>query len=170
VSIAVLLLAFAVGAGRHRFVRRVRRRGETAEDDLVLLGDLMVLGLLAGMTFTAALDACAAHVNNALGDEIKRVTRAGRLEGSATAFADTQGALAGLLTLAARAATTGAPMVAAIAGFTTEARNAQRARALENARRLSVRLLFPLALLILPGFVLLVAGPVVLDGMARFDL
>jgi hypothetical protein len=38
---------------------------------------------------------------------------------------------------------------------------------MERARRLPVRLLLPLALLILPGFVLLAVGPAVLQGLAR---
>ena len=150
--------------------RAPRRHPQITPGDVVLLGDLVVLGLLAGMTFPVALAASAEHVDGVLAGAIRRHVRTGRLDGSSAGCADASGPLAALLTLARRAAVTGAPMVSTIAGFTAEARNAARTRALEDARRLSVRLLFPLALLILPGFVLLVAGPVVLEGLARFEL
>jgi pilus assembly protein TadC len=75
-----------------------------------------------------------------------------------------------LYRLAARATLTGASLVDALSALVAETRAARRAAALADARRLSVRLLFPLALLILPGFVVLVAGPVVIDGIARLDL
>jgi hypothetical protein len=96
--------------------------------------------------------------------------RSARVDGTAVTFASATGPLARLLALAARAVSTGAPLAAAIAAFADEARNAERARAVADARRLAVRLLFPLALLILPGFVVLVAGPVVLESLARLDL
>jgi hypothetical protein len=44
-------------------------------------------------------------------------------------------------------------------GFAAERRHAEQACNLERARRLPVRLLLPLALLILPGFMVLVVGP-----------
>jgi Flp pilus assembly protein TadB len=146
------------------------RRADDPDDQLVLLGDLIVLGLLAGMPFVSALDAAAAHLDEPLAAEVSSVVRSARLHGTGEVFGTHRGSLRDLLRLAARAIGTGAPLVAAIAGFTSEARNAQRARAIVNARRLAVRLLFPLALFILPGFIVLVAGPVVLDGVGRLTL
>jgi tight adherence protein C len=169
---ALVVLGLVIGTRVRTLVGSRRRllRRSAPPDDVALLGDLALLGLLAGMTFPAALAASAAHVAPGLAEEIHRVGRIARMEGSAAAFVRAGAPLDRLLTLAARAAITGAPMTAAVAAFTAEVRNAARARAIERARRLSVRLLFPLALLILPGFVLLVAGPFVLEGLARLEI
>lgn len=169
-----LLALLAIVGGRHA-ARRLphQRHGRPpgiGSGDIVLLSDLIVLGLLAGMPFAAALSVSARHVHPSLGDEIRRVMRCARVDGTAVTFASAKGPLARLLALAARAVSTGAPLAAAVAAFADEARNAERARAVADARRLAVRLLFPLTLLILPGFVVLVAGPVVLESLARLDL
>jgi len=167
-AVMAVLVAAPWRPGRPRMGRRFSPADPSA--DLVLLADLVGLGLLAGMPFPSALAASARHVDPALGRVITQVVRAARLDGSTVTFAAAEGPPARLLALAARAAITGAPLVAAVAAFADEARSAARSRHLGDARRLSVRLLFPLALLILPGFVLLVAGPVVLDSLARLDL
>jgi Flp pilus assembly protein TadB len=146
------------------------RRVNVPDNQLAHLGDLIVLGLLAGMPFVASLDAAGAHLDAPLAAEVSSVVRSARLHGTEAVFGTHTGSLRDLLRLAARATATGAPLTAAIAGFTSEARNAQRVRAVADARRLAVRLLFPLALFILPGFIVLIAGPVVLDGVGRLTL
>jgi tight adherence protein C len=75
-----------------------------------------------------------------------------------------------LLALADRALVTGAPLLASIDGYATSLRRDERAAAVEKARRLPVKLLFPLALLILPGFLLLTVGPALLAGLDRLGL
>jgi pilus assembly protein TadC len=58
-------------------------------------------------------------------------------------------------------------MVQAVASYLAEMRLARRTAALEKARRLPVTLMVPLGLLILPGFVLLFVGPVLLGSIAE---
>jgi pilus assembly protein TadC len=87
--------------------------------------------------------------------------------GTAAALAGSKGRLADLGRVAAGAAVSGAPIAAAVTAYSRTRRHADHAKALERARRLPVRLLLPLALLILPGFVLLAVGPAVLEGLAR---
>ncbi len=164
-----LVLAMGIGFELSGIVTTVAmlRRARNPDDGLVLLGDLILLGLLSGMPFVTALGAAAPYLDAPLASEVSSIVRSSRHGGSEVAFGSHHGALHDLLRLAARATATGAPLTAAIAGFTLEARSAQRARAFADSRRLGVRLLFPLAFLILPGFIVLVAGPVVLDGISR---
>ena len=62
---------------------------------------------------------------------------------------------------------TGAPVGPALARLADEERAALRRRAEAHARRVPVRLLFPLAFLVLPAFVLLTVVPGLAAGLSR---
>jgi hypothetical protein len=57
-----------------------------------------------------------------------------------------------------------------VAALVVEQRAEERARAVAAAKRLPVRMLFPLALLILPGFLVLTVGPTLLSAFDRLAL
>jgi tight adherence protein C len=59
----------------------------------------------------------------------------------------------------------GTPVGPALARLAADGRARARRAALERARTLPVRLLFPLVFLVLPAFLLLTVGPVVLAGV-----
>ncbi len=88
--------------------------------------------------------------------------RQARRSGLARALGGCSGRGARFYLLLARAQTTGASIAGAVASFVDERRQEDRARSLEAARKLPVKLTIPLALLILPGFVALTVGPSVL--------
>jgi pilus assembly protein TadC len=71
-----------------------------------------------------------------------------------------------LLSRLAHAQLSGASVSGAVAAFLEERRSARRAAASEAGRTLPVKLMLPLGLLILPGFILLFAGPLVLLSMS----
>ena len=152
----------AVLAGRFLLGRRPVIRNHDADD--ALLADLTVLGLSAGLTFPAAAGAAAATID---GDSSTRLRRALRLRG--TVDAGTEGDPA-LMIVARRALSTGAPLIPAVSGHAARLRDEERSRQLSAARRLPVKLLFPLALLILPGFLVLTIGPAVLGSLERLGL
>lgn len=167
VVVALLLMALVVdprvvaALGRH--FGRLIPTANHGESDPVLLADLTTLGLSAGLSFIAALRAAADHLPEESAQAVRRALRspAGREEaGPATA----------LFALADRALVTVAPLLASIDGYATSLRRNERAAAVERARRLPVKLLFPLALLILPGFLLLTVGPALLTGLDRLGL
>ena len=62
---------------------------------------------------------------------------------------------------------TGAPVGPALARLAAEERAAARRRVESHARRVPVRLLFPLVFLVLPAFVVLTVVPGLAAGMAR---
>lgn len=155
----IVLLGFGAWAVFRRVLRPKAR-----EDDEALLAELAALGLTAGLTFSAAVEAATASVP---GEVSVRVRRAGRIHGDhgSTASDDP-----GLLLVARRALATGAPLAPAVSGYAAALRSEERSRELTAARRLPVKLLFPLALLILPGFLLLTVGPAVLGSLERLGL
>lgn len=161
----------AVGVGVVAVVARLRRTGGRPEDgDVVLLADLVVLGLRAGLTLENALRSAAEDVPAPLGDEVRMVLRSVRRLGLGAALARATGRGERLYRLAAQAAESGAALAPSIEGLAGELRHDQHTRALAAARRLPVRLLLPLALLILPGFVLVVVGPALIGSLARLEI
>jgi tight adherence protein C len=152
-----------LGAGLWMLVRRVLRPN-TGEGDEALLAELAALGLTAGLTFPAAVDAATTAVPGDASDDLRRAGR--RRADPANAPSDDPG----LFLVARRALATGAPLAPAVAGYATALRSEERSRRLAAARRLPVKLLFPLALLILPGFLMLTVGPALLGSLERLGL
>jgi hypothetical protein len=167
VPTVVVLAALGLWVGWRELARR-RSRARHAPDDLSLLVDLTGLGLTAGLTFPAAVTAGAEYVDESLSAEVRRVLR-DRTIGQGAVGTD-GGVTSGLFGVVDRALVTGAPMLPAVSGYATALRSEERHRRLAAVRRLPVKLLFPLSLLILPGFLLLTVGPALLGGLQRLGL
>ena len=151
------LLVLAIAA-----VLRVALRPQVPEDDEALIAELAALGLTAGLTFPAAVEAATNAVPGEVADHLRR---AGRTEGDDGPASDP-----GLLVVARRALATGASLLPAVSGYAATLRDEERTRRLAATRRLPVKLLFPLALLILPGFLILTIGPALLGSLERLGL
>lgn len=143
---------------------RHRPRSSNGGDDEAALAELTALGLSAGLTFSAAANAAASSVSGDASTRLRRALRVGG-ESAANPVVDD-----GLMFVARRALSTGALLQPAVSGYATTLRNEERSRRLNAARRLPVKLLFPLALLILPGFLILTIGPAVIGSLARLGV
>jgi tight adherence protein C len=153
--------------GRRRRAASSTRR---ARRDVVVLGELTTLGIGAGLGFGAAIGLAAEDVDPALAAEVRHVSRRATIGGGASEYEAAEGLAGQLYRAAGRASVTGAPILATLAALVAELRSEERARAVASARKLPVRLLFPLALLILPGFLVLTVGPTVLSAIDRLAL
>jgi hypothetical protein len=131
------------------------------------VGQVLFIALSAGLSVAAALEFAANEVGPAAAGEIRSVLRNARHQGLAVALTETDDATGRLFAVLARAQLTGASAVKAVAAFVDEERRDRRARGAEAAQRLPVKLTVPLALLILPGFVLLTFGPTVIATVQR---
>ena len=149
-----------LGARRNRSARAAAPRIDH-------LGQVLFVALSAGLSVAAALDFAADEVGAVAAGELRSVLRNARHQGLAVALAGAGGATDRLFAVLARAQLTGASAVKAVASFVDEERRDRRARAVESAQRLPVKLTVPLALLILPGFVLLTFGPTVIATVQR---
>lgn len=133
---------------------RVRSRRISSEVDVVAVATLLLVLVGAGMPLVPALTEAAAGQ-----PEMEAVVRRSRRLGAAAALASAEGPLAPLLRRLSDAAISGAPPEPAIRSFIDGERRRRHTATIERARRLPVRLMIPMTLLVLPGFVLMVYGP-----------
>ncbi|MGZ8753551.1 MAG: type II secretion system F family protein [Acidimicrobiia bacterium] len=168
--IAAVPASFSIVASGWTWVLlRARRNHGSRSEGLRIdhVGQVLFIALSAGLSVAAALEFAANEVGPAAAGEIRSVLRNARHRGLAVALSEADGATGRLFAVLARSQLTGASAVKAVAAFVDEERRDRRARAAEAAQRLPVKLTVPLALLILPGFVLLTFGPTVIATVQR---
>jgi len=139
-----------------------RQANRVADAHVGLLARGMLISVSAGMSPAGALALAAEQVHPLLAAEIQTVLGEAQRQGLAAALGAANGRAERLFLLLARAQLTGASTAGTLAAFVEERREAERTGSLEAARKLPVKLTIPLALLILPGFVVLTVGPSVL--------
>lgn len=154
--IAGLLLIWPL---RRRPVGARRRRPARDERSVERVAQSLRVAMSAGVSLRDSLVDARPQLDDFDRRELDRVLRRSQQIGLGSALARSTGVLSPLLVRLAGAQTTGAPPGATLAGFLEERRVARKADRLEQARRLPVKLTVPLALLILPGFVLVTIGP-----------
>lgn len=151
-------------------VRAVRRATAAMRTELPAMGDVLGIALASGMSLQQALGFVARELTSELGLEVETLVRAMSHRGSVAALASAGGVGGRLYVLLGRAMATGAPVLAAVERFVDEVRAEATSRRQAAVRRLPVLLLVPLALLILPGFVLLVIAPAVVGAVGGVGL
>lgn len=159
--------AVVVAGSRWRTSASATRRRGLADADVALFADLVVLGVGAGFSLRSSIEEAGTHVVEELRLEVAGLIDAMDAIGVAPALSAARGRLGELGRVTAAAALSGAPLAAAVGAYASARRHREHSAAVERARRLPVRMLLPLALLILPGFVVLAVGPAVLQSLAR---
>ena len=164
-AVASTVVAFA----RHRWrrARKATRASRAADTDELLLADLTTLALAAGHTVRSAFAVALPHVHPLLRAELSELLATMDRVGTEPALLAVGGRLGELGRVTAAASASGAPIVPAMAAHAERLRHSRHEAHIARARRLPVRLLLPLALLILPGFVVLAVGPALLQALAR---
>ena len=150
----------AATAGLRFRPRRHHRRPDPLAP--VEVAQLLAIGVAAGLTVRQSLAFCAERGPPELRPELSALLRRAQFDGLEVAAAAHEGRLASLATVIGTAARSGAPIELMLRSHAGEARAQIAGRRISRARRLPGVLAVPLALLLLPGFVLLVMGPAVL--------
>lgn len=150
--------------------RKQRRRQEAVSEGLPEVLDLLTLLLHAGQGLNPALPRAAACSRGPLREEFERVFRSLELGmPRQEAFArmeerndseDLRRFIRALL----RAERFGAPLSLSIDHLAAEMRHRQKVRLQERAHKAPVKILFPLVFLILPSFLLITVGGMLLGG------
>lgn len=163
--------ALFVGFAAHRFrtaSKRTRLQNEE-KDACFEATELMALGLAGGLSVGAAHTVALAHVApagaaalGALVDEIHN-------GGTRAALSGDEGPMRHGSRVLAAAVDSGAAALPALSAFLETEAHRRHSERVEAIRRLPVRLLLPLTLLVLPGFVLMTVGPTVIESLARLN-
>jgi tight adherence protein C len=165
VAVAVLF-----GIRRLRPIRDARRRRAEIDRSLPGAMDLLVLNVRAGRTPFQAVCDLADTVDGDVGDafaEVVRRTERGQSFAEALRALHTLGTRAGSLAdVIASSDRHGLPLGPVLDQLTVEAREARRRLGQAQARRLPVRLSFPLVMCTLPSFVLLAIVPAVIAALS----
>jgi tight adherence protein C len=152
-------------------LRRDRRADTALARELPVAIDLLGVAVGAGCTPYLAVEAVTRWGPPVVAARFRSVLRACELGSAFGAALDAMGsetrALARVADALRSAERTGSPIGPALGRLASEERGALRRRAEAHARRVPVRLLFPLVFLVLPAFVLLTVVPGLVAGLAR---
>ena len=152
---------------RQRALREARVARQSAQGEIELLTHSMLIGLSGGLSPAAALLLAREALESQLRDEVDQVLRRSVQEGLAASLLNSGGVAGRMFRQVGAAQLSGAPLGLALTALATEHRAAARAAAVERARRLPVKMVLPLTLLMLPGLLILMVGPLVLPSMVR---
>jgi len=148
-------------------IRRTTSRGRDTERDGVLAVELVGLGVTAGLTFRNAAAMTADQVGGPVAHEINQALRSvGAGQRAPTITTD----IRSMFNAAEASERTGMPLAGTLNAVALDRRRAEASASRERLAKLPVKMLFPLAFLILPGFVLLTVVPPLISGLSRLGL
>jgi hypothetical protein len=163
--------ALFVGFATHRFrtaSKRTRLRRQE-KDACFEATELVALGLAGGLSIGAAHELALAHVAPAGGAALSALVHEIQTGGTRVALLDDKGPMSHGSRVLAAAVDSGAAALPALSAFLETEAHRRHSERVEAIRRLPVRLLLPLTLLVLPGFVLMTVGPTVIESLARLN-
>lgn len=175
VGIAALLhpwfavVVAASGTVVHLIDRIHHARGISAvsDDDGALAVELVGLGVTAGLPFR---NAAALTVDQLDGPVARDITRALRSISAGQLPSVDRDDIQSMFSSAAASEATGMPLAGTLNAVAADRRRAAAAASRERLAKLPVKMLFPLAFLILPGFVLLTVVPPLMSGLSRLGV
>lgn len=152
-----------------------RHRLASLEADLPDVVDLFNVAVGAGLTVPLAVSAVARWACGPIGPELQKVADQARLGERVSDALDTMAVSTGDVVRPLVAALTdcdryGAPLVPSLDRLAAELRRASRVRAEGAARKVPVKLLFPLVLCVLPAFALLTVAPLIASAARSLRL
>lgn len=151
--------------------RAARRRIEAAIPDAI---DMLILVIHAGMTPHQAVammgDRSPPPIRPALREVRRRVSRGASLAEALSALPEMLGSSAAVVAdTLAMSERYGTPIAQALEQLSIDVRERRRRRAEAEARKLPIRMAFPLVCCTLPSFVLVAIVPAVLAAMSSLD-
>lgn len=164
--LGVGVAAASVFVWRWRVIATKREASKQRVRDVLVALDLVSLATTAGLPFHVAVSLASREIDGVLGNELERaVVRVN----SGLDHALEDGSFARAFDAAQRSSVSGARLGDSLVDLAKEIRADAAAAERESIERLPVKLLFPLAFLILPGFVLVAVVPSILSGVSQLS-
>lgn len=181
IAVIEAIAAWGVGHSLCNFLlrRRARNRAHTIEVNLPDTLDLMVVCLEAGLGLNATIARVGEErsaMDDPLGAEfgtVSRELREGRSrEDALRGLSDRNGVddLKSLTALIVQSDRLGASMAKTLRAHAEVLRTKRRQRAEEQARKLPIKMLFPLGFFLLPSLLVIVIGPAMIKMSSFFGL
>ncbi|GMQ99089.1 MAG: hypothetical protein BMS9Abin17_1639 [Acidimicrobiia bacterium] len=161
-GLAVVGVVFVVY--RANGIVKQRRSKRALVEDEHLAVDLAALGVTAGLSFDQAAVVAGDRVGGQIALTVRKAVRRTR-SGLPRDMKD--GPVSAMFSSAERSSDSGAPISVALADLARHGREDLATQEQERLEKLPVKLLFPLAFLILPGFVLVAVVPAVVSGLSK---
>ena len=162
-----MILGLALGGAVMLWGSSIPRPTRSKEFPLAHLAALLEVAVAGGLSVFGALREVAALVGGEAAAEVNAALRAARSVGLAEALQSNHGPLAPLLRPLARPVRTGAAAQPVLSGLRRSIEAQQLTDLEARLERLPVKLVFPLALLMLPGLLLMIVAPSLLDVFSR---
>lgn len=162
----IVAAALAGGVGVHRILA-ARREDSSQRTEEILASDLVASGVEAGVSFDEAVTVASGFVSAPVSAEMRAMARISHRSRSPEVSGSV---IAEMFRLSRRSADTGAPLAAGLRSLSEAERARDAAERIERLERLPVKLLFPLAFLILPGFLLVAVAPALVSGISKLSL
>lgn len=171
IGVVVFTVALTLVARRLAPIRDARRQRAAIERALPDAMDLLVLSVRAGLTpFQAVRDLATSNVRaigDSFGEVVRRTERGQPFADALSALPELLGVQAGgLADVIATSDRHGLPLGPVLDQLTAEVRATRRRLDQADARKLPVRLAFPLVVCTLPSFVLLAIAPAVIAALS----
>ncbi len=152
---------------RSRAISAERRASRLARSDGLLAVELVAAGVAAGVAFDAALTTAASEIGGDVARSMMQRLRTFRRDDGGS---DDDDPIATLIAIARRSEASGSRLADELRALAETGYAIDAAATAERLARLPVTMLFPLALLILPGFILVAVAPALISGITRLGL
>jgi tight adherence protein C len=152
---------------RFRRAARVRADQRRLRDHEIVAVELVAAGVAAGVSFDSAVAIASSFTDDAVAADMNRWLRLVR-HGHESPHSDS--VVAEMIRIARSAEASGAALAGQLGALAESELASDEAATEERLARLPIKMLFPLALLILPGFLLVAVAPAVISGIARLGL
>jgi len=163
-----MIVAAALVGGTHLRRLAAGRAGVSDQrSEELLAADLVASGVEAGVSFDEAVSVASGFVSAPVAADLQGMARTAH---RSRVTDDTDSVVAEMFRLSRRSADTGAPLASGLRSLSRAERAQDTAERMEELERLPVKLLFPLAFLILPGFLLVAVAPALVSGISKLSL
>ena len=168
-ALAAAYVGVHFGFVRSKGIRDAKSESVAARIEQLLAVELVASGVEAGVSFDVSVETAIRHIREPVASEM---TQHIRLSHRPILIDDIEdpSPVDTMFRAARSSATSGAPLSTDLRALSDSERDRDDAVQREQLERLPVKMLFPLAFLILPGFLLVAVAPSVVGGISKLTL